>query len=167
MDKKKAKYKEAKQEKILGKNKRIEILNTKIDVLNVEETIALVDEYVQKKEPLHLIGVNADKINELNKNERLKQIVNSCGIINADGASVIMASKYLGMPLPERVAGIDLMQSLVALSEKKNYNIYLLGAKKEVVEKTAEVLKEKHPKLNIVGIHDGYFKEDYWDTIAE
>lgn len=164
---KKAEYKKAKQEKILGKNKRIEILNTKIDVLNVAETIELVDEYVQKKEPLHLIGVNADKINELNKNDRLKQIVNSCGIINADGASVIMASKYLGMPLPERVAGIDLMQSLVALSEKKNYSIYLLGAKKEVVEKTAEVLKEKHPKLNIVGIHDGYFKEDYWDTIAE
>ncbi len=83
----------AKQEKVLGKNPRITILNTTIDVLNVRDTINLVEEYVKQKEPLHLMGVNADKINELNENERLKQIVNSCGIINADGASVIKASK--------------------------------------------------------------------------
>ena len=89
------------QETILGKNKRIVILNTKIDVLNVKETIDLVEEYVITKTPLHLMGVNADKINEVNKNEKMKEIVNSCGIINADGASVVLASKYLKKPLPE------------------------------------------------------------------
>ena len=124
------------QEKILGTNPRITILNTVIDVLNVQETIDLVEKYVKTKTPLHLMGVNADKINEVNSNERMKQIVNSCGVINADGASVILASKYLNKPLPERVAGVDLMQSLVALAEKKGYSIYLLGAKQEVVEKT-------------------------------
>ncbi len=157
----------ARQEKILGHNKRITILNTKIDVLNIEDTINLVEKYVKQKEPLHLMGVNADKINELNGNERLKQIVNSCGIINADGASVIKASKYLGKPLPERVPGIDLMQSLVKLSENKGYSIYLLGAKQEVVEKTAEVLKGQYPKLNLVGIHNGYFKEHEWLEISK
>ena len=157
----------ARQEKILGRNKRITILNTTIDVLNVQETIDLVEEYVKAKEPLHLMGVNADKINELNKNARLKQIVNSCGIINADGESVIAASKYLGKPLPERVAGIDLMQSLVGLSEKNGYSIYLLGAKKEIVTKTAKVLRTKHPKLRIKGIHDGYFGEEEWGKISD
>ena len=139
----------AKQEKVLGSNERITILNTTIDVLNVQETINLVEEYVKQKEPLHLMGVNADKINELNVNIRLRQIVNSCGVINADGASVIKASRYLGKPLPERVAGIDLMQSLIGLSEKKGYSVYLLGAKQEVVEKTAEVLEKKISKTKI------------------
>ncbi|WP_051465051.1 WecB/TagA/CpsF family glycosyltransferase [Butyrivibrio sp. FCS014] len=157
----------AKQEKILGSNKRITILNTTIDVLNVKDTIKLVEQYVKQKEPLHLMGVNADKINELNENERLKQIVNSCGIINADGASVIIASKYLGMSLPERVAGIDLMQSLVRLSEKRGYSVYLLGAKQEIVERTAKVLKKKYPNLNLVGIHNGYFKESEWPEISK
>ena len=55
----------AKQEKVLGTNPRITILNTIIDVLNVQDTISLVEEYVKQKEPLHLMGVNADKINEL------------------------------------------------------------------------------------------------------
>ena len=49
------------------------------------------------------------------------------------------------------------MQKLVELSEKKGYSIYLLGAKQKVVEQTSEVLKNKHPNLNIIGIHNGYF----------
>lgn len=162
-----AKWKQAKQEKVLGHNKRIIILDTIIDVLSIEETINLVEEYVVQKEPLHLMGVNADKINELNQNERLKQIVNSCGIINADGASVVKASKYLGMPLPERVAGIDLMKSLVELSEKRGYSVYLLGARQDVVEKASDVLKKTYPKLQIVGYQNGYFKEEQWPIISK
>ncbi len=156
----------AKQEVLLGTNRRITILNTTIDVINFQETITLVEKYVEKKEPLHLMGVNADKLNEVNKNERLKQIVNSCGIINADGASVVKASRYLGKPLPERVAGIDLMQSLVRLSEEKGYSVYLLGAKQNTVEKTAEVLRKQYPKLNLVGFHNGYLKESEWFEIS-
>ncbi len=156
-----------KQEKILGKNKRITILNTTIDVLTVEETIKLVDKYIKTKTPLHLMGVNADKINEVNENSLMKKIVNSCGIINADGASVVLASKYLDKPLPERVAGIDLMQDLVRLSSDKGYSIYLLGAKQEVVEKTSEVLKEEYPKLIVKGIKNGYFKDEEWKDISK
>lgn len=160
-------YKEAKQETILGNNPRIMILNTLIDVLNAAQTIDLVEKYVKTKTPLHLMGVNADKINEANQNKRMQQIVNSCGVINADGASVIMASKFLKKPLPERVAGVDLMQNLVALSEKKGYSIYLLGAKQEIVEKTATVLKGQYPNLKLSGIHNGYFKESDWLSISE
>ncbi len=156
-----------KQETILGNNKRITILNTLIDVLSVKETIDLVEKYIITKTPLHLMGVNADKINEVNENPLMKEIVNKCGVINADGASVVMASKYLNKPLPERVAGIDLMQDLVKLSADKGYKVYLLGAKQEVVEKTAENLKNTYNNLNIVGIHNGYFKKEDWKDISE
>lgn len=155
------------QEKRLGNNPRVTIMGVTIDVLNVADTIALVEQYVLQKEPLHLIGVNADKLNEAAQNETLGKIVNSCGVINADGASVIMASKFLKKELPERVAGIDLMQSLVSLSQDKGYSVYLLGAKQEVVDKTAEVLQVRYPKLKIVGIHNGYFKEEDWPAVSQ
>ena len=155
-----------KQEKILGKNKRIEILNTKIDVLNMRETVNLVEKYIITKTPLHLMGVNADKINELNENPLMKDIVNSCGIINADGASVILASKFLKKELPERVAGIDLMQELLNLCVTKNYSIFLLGAKEEVVVKTRDVISKKYNGIKIAGIHNGYFKDNEWEKIS-
>ena len=141
-------------------------LNTVIDVLDTDETVKLVEKYVQTKTALHLMGVNADKVNEINENEIMKRIVNSCGIINADGASIVMASRYLKKPLPERVAGIDLMEQLIRLSEAKGYTVYLLGAKQVVVAKTAEVLVEKYPKLRIIGFRNGYFQKSEWQEIS-
>ena len=157
---------EIKQEKRLGDNARVRFLNTVIDVLDTDETVKLVEKYVQTKTALHLMGVNADKVNEINENEIMKRIVNSCGIINADGASIVMASRYLKKPLPERVAGIDLIEQLIRLSEAKGYTVYLLGAKQVVVAKTAEVLVEKYPKLRIIGFRNGYFQKSEWQEIS-
>lgn len=155
-----------KSEKRLGKNKRINILGVEIDVLTARETVDLVENYVKTKTPLHLMGVNADKINAMQDDPLLFKIVNSCGVINADGASVVLASRFLEKALPERVAGIDLMQQLVSLSNQKGYSVYLLGAKPRTVKKTKCVLEKKYPKINIVGIHDGYFRKKEWDNIA-
>ncbi len=152
---------------MLEKSKRIEILHTIIDVLTVEQTVKRVKGYLDEGRGLHLMGVNADKINMLNENERLKTIVNECGIINADGASVVLASKYLKKPLPERVAGIDLMLDLVHLASQEHYKVYLLGAKQEIVEKTRDVLLQENPGLEIVGIRNGYFKEEEWSDVAQ
>ncbi|MBS5116130.1 MAG: WecB/TagA/CpsF family glycosyltransferase [Erysipelotrichaceae bacterium] len=158
---------EIKQEKVLGTNKRIIILDTLIDMLSMDETVDLVNQYIKTNTPLHLIGVNADKINELNKNQKMKEIVNKCGIINADGASVVLASKFLNKKLPERVAGIDLMDRIVELCSKENYSVYLLGAKEEVVSKTKTVLEQKYKGVNIIGFRNGYFDYDQWDKIAD
>lgn len=146
---------------------RIKILDTFVDNLSMKETVRLVDKYIQKGKPLHLMGVNADKINTLQKNTRLKDIVNNCEIINADGASVVWASKVLKKPLKERVAGIDLMEELLSLANKKQYRIYLLGARQEVVEKTKEVIQGRYSSLKIAGIRNGYFSEKDWPKVRE
>ncbi|GFI65767.1 N-acetylglucosaminyldiphosphoundecaprenol N-acetyl-beta-D-mannosaminyltransferase [Lachnospiraceae bacterium] len=160
-------YKKITQEIVLGDNPRIKILDTQIDVIDNPQTVELVEKYIQTKTPLHLMGVNADKLNEAKRNEQMRCIINSCGIINADGASVIWASRFLKKPLPERVAGIDLMNSLVVRCAEKGYRIYLLGSRQEVVEKTAVNLQTKNPHLKIAGIHNGYFQETDWPDISE
>ena len=152
---------------VIGHNKRITVMNTTVDVLSMQDTIDLVEEYILNKIPLHLMGVNADKINELNKNPQLKTIVNGCGVINADGASVVLASRFLGKPLPERVAGIDLMQRLLELSNQKGYSVYFLGARQEIVEEMVMILRNQYPKLIIKGFRNGYFRREDWNLIAE
>lgn len=131
------------------------------------ETVNEVDQYIKKQRPLHLMGVNADKINELQKDKKLKEIINNCEIINADGMSVVWASRKLGKPLKERVAGIDLMLKLLTLSQQKGYSIYLLGAKQEVVEQTIEVIEKEYKGINIAGYHNGYFRKEEWNDIAK
>ena len=159
---------DVKQEKCLSNRRRIAILGVNVDALNMEETVDLVEKYIETKTPLHLMGVNADKINEAKKNLLMKKIVNSCGVINADGASVVLASKYLSKdPLSERVAGIDLMMELVLRCAEKGYKVYLLGAKQRVVEKTCKELKKRYSGVRIVGVHDGFFRKGDWPEVSK
>ena len=139
--------------------KKVRIMDINIDALTMDETITEVEKFVISKKPLHLMGVNADKLNLCKTDEKLKKIVEKSEIINADGASVILASKYLGKELPERVAGIDLMQKLLELSEKKEYTTYFFGAKQEVLDKMLEKFKVSYPNLKIVGVRNGYFTD--------
>lgn len=145
---------------------RILIMDTYVDNLSMTETVEYVDEFIRNKKPLHLVGVNADKINELQKNSRLKKIINESDIINADGVSVVWAAKVLGMPLKERVAGIDLMYELLKLCQEKKYSVYLLGAKQHIIEKSYANIKKSFPELNIVGYRNGYFKKEEWENVT-
>ena len=108
---------------------------------------------------LLMVVINALKVNLMNEDAELRKIVNACPLINADGASIVWAAKQLGIPLTERVAGIDLFQKLVQVAAEKNYSIYLFGAKEEVVQKVRSILVAKYPSLRIAGIRNGYFTE--------
>lgn len=146
---------------------RIQLLGVTIDLLTMNETIDIVEQYVLEKRPLHLMGVNADKINQCHTDEKIKKIVNESGIINADGASVVLASKFLGTPVPERVAGIDLMQCLLELSNKKGYSVYFFGAKEEVLQDMLKVFKRDYPNLIVIGHRNGCFSEEDEQAIQE
>ena len=105
---------------------RIHTLNTIIDNLNMQETLQVINDTIDSGAQLHHVVINAAKMVAMQTDLKLRQSVNSCDLINADGQSVVWASRILGQPLKERVAGIDLMENLVELAYKKNYKIFLI-----------------------------------------
>ena len=148
-------------------NKRYSLLNTYVDALSMEETIKTVEEIIHEGKPTQHVVINASKINMMRKDPKLQKIVNACPLINADGASIIWAAKRLGIPLKERVTGIDLFLRLVALAEQKKYKVYLFGAKQEVVLKVKNIFEERYPGLQIVGYRNGYFQEAEEEQIVK
>jgi len=148
-------------------SRRIELLSTRIDNLSMQETLFLVDAKIKAKESLHHSVVNAGKIVAMHSDVQLRESVNSADLINADGQAVIWASKLLGKPLKERVAGIDLMENLVELAHQKNYKIYCLGAKEEVVSKVVSHYKEKYSPKIIAGYRNGYFTKEEEPKVAK
>lgn len=140
-------------------NKRFKIMNTYVNAISMEETISEIEKIIEKKKPTQHVVINASKVNLMEKDPKLRKIVNSCPLINADGASIVWAAKRLGIPLKERVTGCDLFQKLVVVAEKKGYKIYLFGAKEEVVKKVKAIFEEKYPDIQIVGYRNGYFTE--------
>lgn len=148
-------------------NNRYPILNTYVNAISMGETITEVEKIIKAGKPTQHVVINALKVNLMNENKELQKIVNNCPLINADGASIIWAARKLGIPLKERVAGIDLFLNLVQVASEKGYKIYLFGAKEKVVQKVKNIFMKQYPALQIVGVHNGYFTEEDEPEIIE
>ena len=138
---------------------RYPILNTYVNAISMEDTIKEVEKIIDDGKPIQHVVINALKVNLMNQDKELQRIVNSCPLINADGASIVWAAKKLGIPLKERVTGIDLFLNLVKLAAGKGKKVYLFGAKEEVIVKVKKIFEEQYPSLQIVGYRNGYFTE--------
>ena len=139
---------------------RIELFGINIDNMNMRQAVTRVCEFVESGAPHQHVVINVDKVVKLSKDPELVRIVRSCDMVNADGMPIVWASRLLGTPLQERVAGIDLFLHLVAQAATMGWPIYLLGAKTEVLKAVTEHFLEKFPTLIIIGSHDGYWHPD-------
>ncbi|MEH7512316.1 WecB/TagA/CpsF family glycosyltransferase [Gottfriedia acidiceleris] len=146
--------------------KRVKLLGTFLDCLTMEETIERSVKAIENKENIQHVVINASKINLMKEDEDLRDIVNSCPIINADGQSIVWAGRFLGHRVPERVAGIDLFENLVRVSAEKGYKPYFFGAKQHVVKNVVAHYNSKYPELKIAGFRNGYFKKEESQEIA-
>ncbi|EOA3419576.1 WecB/TagA/CpsF family glycosyltransferase [Enterococcus hirae] len=150
----------------MGHLTRETLFDVQIDAVTMEELIVLIDEKIKTNKPTHILGINADKINELQQNDSLQQVVQKAEIVHADGVSILLAAHLLNKQVPERIAGIDLMQWLLDLAQERQYTVYFLGAKEETVNKMKTKLLEYWLKLPVVGIRNGYFSESEWENVA-
>lgn len=148
-------------------NNRRHFLETEVDNLTMAETLAEVETAIKNKQQIHHVVVNAGKIVALQKDSELRQSVNQADIINADGQAVVWASKFLGKPVKERVAGIDLFYNLLQLAHQKDYRIYLLGAKPEIVKTVVEKISHQYSPEIIAGYQDGYFSKEEESNVVK
>ncbi len=147
--------------------RRIVILDTPVDSLTMDETIQFIAEAIKSKKQIHHVVINAAKVVNMKKDRDLYQSVVNCDIINADGQAIVWASRILGKPLPERVAGVDLMENLVEFAHENKYKLYFFGATDEVVSNVAGIYSKKYSPGIIAGYRNGYYDEKDEEKIAE
>ncbi len=148
-------------------NTKVNILGTLIDNVSFSETLTIIHEGINNNKSIQLTDVNAGKLIQIESDQTLKESVAISDIINADGQSLVWASKLLGNPLKERVAGIDLMNDLVKLAHENQFKIYFFGAKDEVVKKVVEKYSKMYSKDIVAGYRNGYFSKNEEATIAK
>ena len=146
---------------------RAEIMGCEIDALDMDASVARCEELIRGEGFSQHMAINVAKLVGLNRDAELAQIVAESALVNADGQGVVWASRLLGRPLPERVAGIDLMHRLLALSAERGYRVYVLGAEREVLERAVGLLREEYPALEFAGWHDGWFSAGETEAVCD
>jgi len=117
--------------------------------------------------PEFILSQNILKVVAGQRNGELREVIYNAGLVIPDGMGLVFGMRLLGVELKRRVAGVQLMESLISLSNKLNYRIYFLGAQPGIVEKAVENLKDKYQNLEIAGYHHGYFDRENCDELIE
>ena len=134
--------------------------------LTMAQALDRVDDAIARHERLRIGVVNAAKVVSMARDTLLREDVLSSGLVLADGASVVWAMRLLGRPLPERVAGIDLMRGILERGSQRAYRVYCLGATEEVLQKTCARIRSDFPGVRLVGSRNGYFTDDEEAAVA-
>ena len=141
-------------------NERITLMGCSIDNLTMEETLQTIEGFVRSGQPHQHVVVNVDKLVKASRDPALRRIINDCALVNVDGMPVVWASRLLGRPLKERVAGYDLFEALMRRAGERGWRVFLLGATQDVVDRVATTYRGRYPGLVLAGWRNGYWRGD-------
>jgi N-acetylglucosaminyldiphosphoundecaprenol N-acetyl-beta-D-mannosaminyltransferase len=145
---------------------RRDLLGLPLDGLTMAQAVDRCTSAVERGDYLPVGMINAAKAVTMLQDEQLRDAVTSCGMVLADGQSVVWASRLLGSPLPERVAGIDLFSRLLAVAARRGLRVYFLGAEESVLALTLAKVRRAFPGLVMAGARDGYYSADQDEDVA-
>lgn len=103
----------------------------------------------------HHVSLNAAKWVAMRDDPSLRAAVRAAGSIAADGVGILLAARWLGTPLPERVPGADLAAALLSRAAAHGWRVALVGAAAPVVEAVAA--RQRAGGVDVVLARDGFF----------
>jgi N-acetylglucosaminyldiphosphoundecaprenol N-acetyl-beta-D-mannosaminyltransferase len=131
--------------------KPIRIIDTVIHPIRFRDVICFIDESIKTHRHAILLPMNIHILVELSKNPKLKKAHETADVVFCDGVPLVWFSRLAHQPLPERISGTDLAESLL----QGPYRIFLLGSTPEVLAG----LKKKYS--SICGTFSPPFKNEW------
>ena len=137
----------------------VELLGVPVHRTDVAAALDRITQFVEEGAPHQVVTPDSSALVRAERDPELMQILQSADLVTADGAGLVWMAKVLGLPLWERVSGVDLMDHTCELAAEKGYSVYLLGAAPGVAAEAAQKLQERYPGLTVGGTAHGYFDE--------
>jgi N-acetylglucosaminyldiphosphoundecaprenol N-acetyl-beta-D-mannosaminyltransferase len=145
----------------MKRTERAELLGLSFDAVTMETAVARCLEFCRgPRAPHTVITANASHLCMMRHDPELALACRVANLTLADGMSVVWALRASGQPIPERVAGVDLMARLLVAAGEHRLRVYFLGARHEVVTALVETTRVQHTGIEIAGFRDGYFGPD-------
>ena len=135
-----------------------QLLGMEIDALTMEGAVdqlwTWINDSSQTEGCRYVVTPNVDHAVLLEENVDLQAAYRDAHLVLADGFPIVMASKLLNQPVPERVAGSELVPRLFDFfNHYGDLKVFLLGAAEGVAEVAAKNMLQQWPKVQTVGVY--------------
>jgi exopolysaccharide biosynthesis WecB/TagA/CpsF family protein/anti-anti-sigma factor len=119
--------------------------------VTLQETVDEIARMIKLREPCYLATANLDFAAQASRDVELQRILVEAHLVICDGTPLVWASRWLGAPLRERIAGSDLVPRLAAEAAARGWRLFFLGGDGEALTLACSRLREKHPGLQVEG----------------
>jgi N-acetylglucosaminyldiphosphoundecaprenol N-acetyl-beta-D-mannosaminyltransferase len=129
---------------------RVAIGHALVDSCSLKEACdAIVSHARDGGKPAYVTTANAQHVVLLDRDKRLRKIYECADLVVPDGYSLLLAARLHGRLLKERIAGVDMFQTLCDLAAENDLHVFLLGGLPQSAELAAKVVKQRLSSLRI------------------
>jgi len=132
-------------------NHSVNVLGVPFDNLTLTETLDRFDLMIAAGRPHYVATANVDFVVRAGRDPRFRRALLGAHLILCDGTPLVWASRLLGTPLRERVAGSDLVSPLLKFAAEKNYRLFFLGTTPEINARDVANVRRQFPGIIVEG----------------
>lgn len=129
----------------------VRVAGVRVHALREAQCVALVMDQLAAGCGGWIATANLDHLRRLQQPGAFRQAYAGATVVVADGMPVVWASRLQGTPVPERVAGSDLIRSLSAAGAQHGRSVFLLGGEAGTADTAAAMLVAANPGLRVAG----------------
>jgi N-acetylglucosaminyldiphosphoundecaprenol N-acetyl-beta-D-mannosaminyltransferase len=136
-----------------GRATHIKLFGMQITRIAMSETVGQVLDWCREprgQSCRYVVTPNVDHAVLFQHRADLRAAYSDAALVLADGAPIVLASRLLGRPLPERVAGSDLVPRILEAASEP-LKVFLLGAAPGVAEVAAARIESQSRNVKVVG----------------
>ncbi|NLS94139.1 MAG: WecB/TagA/CpsF family glycosyltransferase [Planctomycetaceae bacterium] len=137
----------------------VEVWGLHLASLDTEATLDLVDRMIRRGRPGFFITANLHYARLTAGSQYLRELNERAAFMTADGMPLVWQARRQRQPLPQRVAGSDLVHLMCKQAALRGHRVFFLGGDEGVAAEAARRLKEKNPLLPVAGVASPSFRE--------
>ena len=134
------------------------VLGVPFSAVTLDQTIQRVEEMIASRRAHYIVTANVDFLVQARADVELHRILLEADLVLCDGQPLVWVSRWLGKPLPERVAGSDLVPELIRLAALRGHRVFFLGGTANVAEQAVANMQAQYPALKVCGHYSPPFK---------
>jgi len=136
---------------------RIRILDVPIDTLTLDQALLRVRELLDGDEHHQIVTLSMESFRRSRRDAELSRAIRQAPIVIPVARSLVSAARFLGRSPIEAVIPFDFIIRLLTVADEAGASVYLLGARKEHLERTEKNLRVSFPRLRLVGRYAGFY----------
>lgn len=99
----------------------------------------------------HIVSLNPENLVITTENKSFERIVETAQIKIIDGIGVVLAGRWLGVEIGERVTGVGLMEELIKRASDRRLRMLMIGGKENLAKELVECYFKQFPEAKLKG----------------